>query len=146
MNNPDFPFGRSSKARLDTCHIDIQTVWHELSNLVNCSVLCGHREEAEQNKAFYDDKSQTQWPDSKHNQIPSMAIDSGQYIPKIRNVDYQDPKAFAKFAGMVEVISKQLYAKGKITHLVRWGGDWDMDGRTVDQTFNDLVHFELIKP
>lgn len=27
---------------------------------------------------------------------------------------------------------------------VRWGGDWDMDGDTTDQTFNDLPHFELV--
>ncbi len=26
---------------------------------------------------------------------------------------------------------------------IRWGGDWDRDGDTTDQTFNDLVHWEL---
>jgi len=26
---------------------------------------------------------------------------------------------------------------------VRWGGDWDGDGSTKDQTFHDLGHYEL---
>ncbi|WP_232367585.1 M15 family metallopeptidase domain-containing protein [Alteromonas pelagimontana] len=54
--------------------------------------------------------------------------------------------AFAVFAGFVQCVARQLYAEGKITHLVRWGGDWDMDGQTLDQKFNDLPHFELYKP
>jgi peptidoglycan L-alanyl-D-glutamate endopeptidase CwlK len=146
INIPKYPFGKTSKRRLDTCHQDIQKIWHELSKLINCSVFCGHRKEAAQNKAFLDGLSQLQWPDSKHNSLPSTAIDSGPYFPEIRNTDWKDYKAFARFAGFVEVISLQLYAVGETTHLVRWGGDWDMDGRTTDQTFNDLVHFELYKP
>ena len=27
---------------------------------------------------------------------------------------------------------------------LRWGGDWDGDGDRTDQTFNDLMHWELI--
>lgn len=75
-----------------------------------------------------------------------MAIDSGPYSVEIKNVDYKDYKAFAKFAGFVEIISLQLFKSGKTTHLIRWGGDWDMDGRTTDQQFNDLPHFELYRP
>lgn len=28
---------------------------------------------------------------------------------------------------------------------VRWGGDWDSDWRTVDNSFDDLMHFEITK-
>lgn len=28
---------------------------------------------------------------------------------------------------------------------LRWGGDWNMNGRQSDETFRDLVHFELPK-
>jgi peptidoglycan L-alanyl-D-glutamate endopeptidase CwlK len=28
--------------------------------------------------------------------------------------------------------------------LLRWGGDWNMDGRTTDNKFDDLGHFELV--
>jgi hypothetical protein len=27
---------------------------------------------------------------------------------------------------------------------IRWGGDWDRDTYTKDNSFDDLVHFELI--
>ena len=27
---------------------------------------------------------------------------------------------------------------------IRWGGDWDLDGVTTDQTFMDLAHFEIV--
>jgi peptidoglycan L-alanyl-D-glutamate endopeptidase CwlK len=33
---------------------------------------------------------------------------------------------------------------GKMTHDVRYGGDWDGDKDINDQTFNDTVHFELV--
>jgi peptidoglycan L-alanyl-D-glutamate endopeptidase CwlK len=141
-----FPYGKTSQARLDTCDVDIKTIWNELAKYINNSVLCGHREKYEQNKAFADGVSKVRWPNGKHNVKPSKAIDSAPYIIEIGNVDYDDYKALAKFAGYVDLISRQLFDAGKITHLIRWGGDWDMDGRTIDQTFNDLVHFELYKP
>lgn len=141
-----FPFGKTSRARLNTCHKDIQRIWLELSKYVNCSVFCGHRNESEQNEAFKKGLSQVQWPNSKHNSFPSMAIDSGQYFPEIKNTDWDDFKAFATLNGMVQIIARQLYDAGEITHLIRWGGDWDGDGQTLDQHFNDLPHFELYKP
>jgi peptidoglycan L-alanyl-D-glutamate endopeptidase CwlK len=27
---------------------------------------------------------------------------------------------------------------------IRWGGDWDQDGRTADEKFIDMPHLELI--
>jgi peptidoglycan L-alanyl-D-glutamate endopeptidase CwlK len=141
-----FPYSQTSLRHLESCHADIQLIWGELAKYVNCSVFCGHRNEQEQNEAFADKNSELQWPDSKHNSLPSMAIDSGPYFPELRNTDWEDYKAFAVFAGHVMLIARQLYDAGKITHLVRWGGDWDMDGRTRDQKFNDLPHFELYRP
>ena len=32
----------------------------------------------------------------------------------------------------------------KITHKIRWGGDWDSDGEIKDNNFDDLVHIEII--
>lgn len=141
-----YAFSKSSLERLATCHGDIQKIWRELSNYVDCSVLCGHRDELAQNDAYDNGFSEVMWPDSKHNPFPSMAIDSGPYSIELGNVDYDDHKAFAKFAGYVDLTARQLLGRGEISHLIRWGGDWDMDGRTNDQLFNDLPHFELVKP
>ena len=139
-------FGRTSQTRLDTCHADWQQIMSVVIKYIDCSIFCGYRDEAGQDKAVKDGKSQTKWPDSKHNTSPSMAIDAGPYFSELKNTDWKDSKAFAAFAGYVQRVAHELLEKELITHDVRWGGDWDGDGRTLDQTFNDLVHFELIKP
>jgi peptidoglycan L-alanyl-D-glutamate endopeptidase CwlK len=139
-------FGRTSNGRLNTVHDDWKLIMNEVIKKVNCSIFCGFRNKTSQNKAFTDGKSQVRWPDSKHNTFPSLAIDAGPYFPELKNTDWEDVKAFACFAGYVIATADRLLDEGKITHRVRWGGDWDMDGRTLDQKFNDLPHFELVKP
>jgi peptidoglycan L-alanyl-D-glutamate endopeptidase CwlK len=52
-------------------------------------------------------------------------------------LDWKDMKRFYYLAGIVKAVA--LARKVKI----RWGGDWDGDHDFKDQTFNDLVHFEL---
>lgn len=141
-----FPYGKTSQARLDTCHVDIKTIFDEVKKYINASIFCGHRGKEDQNKAFADGLSQLKWPHSKHNKIPSLAVDAGPYFVELSNTDWKDELAFAVFAGHVMCIARQLYKEGKITHLLRWGGDWDMDGRSRDERFRDLPHFELYKP
>ena len=41
------------------------------------------------------------------------------------------------FAGFILGVASQLDIS------LRFGGDWDGDRKTDDQTFNDLFHFEL---
>ena len=44
-------------------------------------------------------------------------------------------------------VASVLYEKGLISHLLRWGGNWDNDGVILlDQNFDDLPHTELYKP
>ena len=40
--------------------------------------------------------------------------------------------------GMLRGIAKQLNTN------IRWGGDWDNDGEIADNSFDDLVHVELL--
>lgn len=141
-----FPYSRHSQARLDTCHEDINVIWNELAKYINTSVFCGHRNQEDQDEAFEKGLSELKWPNSKHNQYPSMAIDSGPYHVQLGNTDWKDELAFAVFAGHVMCTARKLYQEKKITHLIRWGGDWDMDGRSRDERFIDLPHFELYKP
>jgi peptidoglycan L-alanyl-D-glutamate endopeptidase CwlK len=139
-------FGKSSTERLATCHPDLQLIFNTAIRTVDCSVFCGHRNKLNQDKAFADGLSQVKWPNSKHNKFPSMAVDGGPYFPELKNTDWEDHKAFAVFAGYLMRIADELLEKKLITHRLRWGGDWDGDGRTNDQTFVDLPHFELVKP
>ena len=50
-------------------------------------------------------------------------------------------------AGYLMGVADILYRQGRISHRLRWGGNWDMDGTIViDQQFDDLPHLELYKP
>lgn len=53
----------------------------------------------------------------------------------------------SRVAGSLEAIAHCLYSEGKISHLLRWGGDWDSDGVIgYDHNLIDLCHIELIGP
>lgn len=137
-------YSKTSAKRLASCHPDLQLIFNVVIGYVDCSIFCGHRKEKAQNEAFFNGFSQLAWPESKHNKFPSMATDAGPYFIELKNTDWEDQLAFAKFAGVVQVITVQLLKENKISHRVRWGGDWDSDGRSSDERFHDLPHFELI--
>ncbi|MBW3517460.1 M15 family peptidase [Shewanella sp. NKUCC01_JLK] len=138
-------FSATSISRLNSCHPDLGVIFSEVIQSIDCSIFCGHRGQAEQDKAFANKLSQVQWPNSKHNSSPSMAVDAGPYFAELKNTSWDDAKAFALFAGYVKRVAEEKLKAGLITHRLRWGGDWDGDGRTLDQKFHDLPHFELIK-
>ena len=83
--------------------------------------------------------SQVEWPDSKHNPMPSMAVDVAPYP-----IDWEDEGRFYMFAGWVMCVAMRLFEEGQITHTLRWGGDWNRNWYTTDQSFFDGVHFELV--
>ena len=136
-----YKFGPSSLARRATLHPDLQVLCDAVLKQRDCSVLCGTRPKEEQDKAFNSGASSVQWPNSKHNHTPSLAVDLAPYIP---GVDTYSHDQCLHFAGFVMAIAGQLLLDGKITHKIRWGGDWDSDHNVTDNTFNDLVHFELV--
>lgn len=134
-----------SEKRLASCHPDIITIFMCVLEVFDYSVFCGHRGELAQNEAVKKGLSKLSYPNSKHNHTPSMAIDAGPYFKELKNTNWDDYKAFALFAGHVLAVAKQLYIEGEIEHQLIWGGDWDADNRTDDQSFNDLPHFELTR-
>lgn len=128
-----YRYGRSSKARLATCHPELQRLFNEMIKDWDISILCGHRNEEDQNAAFKSGASKLSWPKGKHNSLPSRAVDAALYP-----VDWDDTGRHYMFVGMVKQKAKDLGI------AIRCGADWDGDNQTTDQTFNDLVHFELI--
>ena len=129
-------FSQSSKDKLNTCHKDLQTIFNEVVKHFDCTIICGHRTEDKQNAAYKKGFSKVKYPNSRHNSLPSMAAD---VIPW--PISWSDHDRMRYFAGYVMGIARML--KGHITHEVRWGGDWDRDTELSDNTFQDLVHFEL---
>lgn len=127
-------FSSRSKANLMSCHQRLQDLFNEVLKTYNCTVLEGHRSKDRQDNAYKSGLSKLKFPASKHNRYPSHAIDVIPYP-----IDFSDVKRIYEFGKFVIETSKKMGIK------IRWGGDWDGDGDTNDQKFNDLVHFELIE-
>lgn len=128
-----FKYGKSSSERLATCHPELQRLFNSLIEDYDISILCGHRTEEAQNSAVARGNSKVNYPMSKHNTLPSMAVDAGLYP-----ISWDDIGRWYMFAGIVRERARQLGIN------IRGGYDWDGDLSTKDQNFNDLPHIELI--
>lgn len=118
-------FGKRSQKHLGTLDTDLQLILNEAIKYVDFSILCGFRDEEEQNKAFNGGYSKLKFPKSKHNKLPSLAVDVAPYP-----IDWNDAKRFYFLSGTIMVVAQQLEIK------LIWGGHW--------QSFKDLPHFELV--
>jgi peptidoglycan L-alanyl-D-glutamate endopeptidase CwlK len=139
-------FSKRSQSRLNSCHKDLQVICAEAIKTLDFSVLEGHRSVAKQQKYFRQGRSKLDGikRKSKHQSYPSKAVDIAPYP-----IDFkQKAKSKARFyllAGVMLQVSKKLLDNGKISHKLRWGGDWDSDRDFFDQSFDDLPHFELLE-
>lgn len=126
-------FSKRSYDNLHTCDQRLIHLCEELIKEVDFSVLCGFRNEEDQQEAYRTGKSTKQWPFSVHNSKPSKAVDLAPYP-----VDWTDTSRFAWFAGYLMCKANQLNYK------IRWGGDWDRDTRVKEHRFIDMPHFEIL--
>lgn len=135
-----FKFSHRSKRELKNCHPILQDIFNEAALHYDCTILEGSRSDERQEKLFKEGKTQKRAGESKHNKIASEALDASPYpIPVGWGAfDKKEYARFHLFAGIVLGIARVYYGD-----VLRWGGDWDGDGQTNDQTFDDLVHFEL---
>lgn len=117
-------FSRRSKEALETCHPDLQLVANKAIEIVDFSVLCGFRNKDQQNHAFLSGSSKVQWPNSKHNQFPSLAMDLCPYP-----VDWNSEKAFRDLAIIILTVSRHIGID------LEWGGEW--------KEFPDFPHYQL---
>ena len=143
-------YGAASREQRATLHQDLQLIVDEVIKFYDHSLLQGHRDEEGQTKVFEAGRSKTPWPDSNHNPLPSRAFDFAPYPIDwgTSGTSKERAKAIARFyflGGMFVAVAEILKAQGKITHSVRWGGDWDGDGEFTDQSFDDLGHVELTR-
>jgi peptidoglycan L-alanyl-D-glutamate endopeptidase CwlK len=76
---------------------------------------------------------------SNHNYIPSRAVDVAPYP-----INWGDTNRIYLFAGYVLATARKLLESGAMTKAIRWGGDWNQNTLVNDETFLDLVHFEVI--
>ena len=135
-------FSKTSIKRLSTCHPELQILFNYVIQFYDCTIVCGTRGEEEQNNAYNAGASTKKFPNSKHNSMPSLAVDVAPY--EKTGIDW-GKKQSAHFAGFVMGIAEMLYSFGYMSHKIRSGADWDEDDDIDDTTFWDACHFE-IKP
>jgi len=132
-------FSRHSTRKLATCHPDLVRLFQEIIKHFDCTILAGYRGEREQEQLYLAGNSKLRYPKSKHNRIPSMAVDAIPYYNKPPHVRWDDQKRIFYFGGFVTGTAATLGIP------LRWGGDWDRD-TIPGGGFEDLVHFELEGP
>ncbi len=133
-------FSGLSHDRLLQCHPELQLLFNTVIQNCDCTVIAGHRNKEDQEKAVREGKSKLGWPNSKHNVYPSLAADVVPYP-----IDWNNTKQFIWFGGYVLGVADLLYQQGRMAHRIRWGGDFNNNyDVTDDKGLIDLPHFELI--
>jgi peptidoglycan L-alanyl-D-glutamate endopeptidase CwlK len=133
--------GKTSLQRLDTCHPDLQRLIKAVGERVNFVVLCGHRTKEEQDEAVATKKSKTPWPNSKHNPMPSLAVDVWPWFPEV-GLDWKDIPAGARLMGYIQAVADSMGIK--VRFGIDWDGDWRSAGFDPSEKFYDGPHVELV--
>jgi peptidoglycan L-alanyl-D-glutamate endopeptidase CwlK len=78
-----YRYSQRSLAKLNTCHPDLQLLMQEALADPECpcdiTIVEGHRNQERQDRMVEEGKSQLRWPHSRHNLMPSMAVDVVAY-------------------------------------------------------------------
>jgi len=127
MNN--FEFSKNSLEKLDTVHPDLRRVVELALERTpdDFAVICGHRGKAAQEKAFADGFSKVQYPNSKHNSKPSLAVDLAPLTSG--KIDWGATGLFIGLSYTMKSAAEELGID------IVWGGDWE--------SLRDFPHYEL---
>lgn len=108
-----------SLKNLSQCHPDLQRIAEAAIKEFDFVVICGHRNEKDQNKAFAEGHSKLKWPKSKHNKTPSLAFDACPYP-----IDWSKRARFLEMRAKLKEVAARLGIK---VRFISW----------------DLPHIEL---
>ena len=125
-------FGERSRKALESANPKLRQLFEEVVKHRDCTVLCGFRNEEDQERAFQHGFSKVRYPNSKHNNYPSNAVDVVPWP-----IDWNDLRRFDNFAGYVQATADRLGIK------VKWGGDFSHDGNLKNDVFVDRPHWEI---
>lgn len=152
-------FGKTSKKHMEKIHMDLKLILNKAIETcpVDFGVHDGGRTFNKQLEYFLNGKSQLD------PRIPSKLARAMHVITKERPlamaVDIHISETYkgksltwnslhlTAVAFYLIAVADILFNDGIITHRIRWGGNWDMDGIIqLDQNFDDNPHLELYKP
>ena len=127
-------WGKVSAQLFQTLEVDLQLLLTAVLVEIDIAIVSGYRDKDKQNEYYEQKLSKTAWPYSQHNYYPSRAVD---IVPPPYPVDWNKTRRNDYLGGFVLATANSLGIG------LRWGGDWDRDHDPTDQSFNDLIHFEL---
>lgn len=124
-----YTFGAGSQVRLATCDQRLQHVMDAAlaTAPMDFLVTCGHRNKADQDAAVAAGTSRARWPTSKHNSLPSKAVDIAPWIGGA--IPWADTHSFIELGEHVMATAARLGVP------LRWGRYFT--------GLVDLPHFEL---
>jgi peptidoglycan L-alanyl-D-glutamate endopeptidase CwlK len=107
--------------------------------LIDFAVIEGVRSKEKQNKYFDEGKSKVRWPNGKHNvRYPNDKAKAVDIVPYVNGKISWKKEHCIFLAGIVMTMAKILNLG------IVWGGNWNKNLEPVtDQSFDDLVHFQL---
>lgn len=138
---------------LDGVNVELVTVLHEASKHIDFRILEGIRSK----------ERQLQLIRQGHSKIDPALIHEAPHVKGIAvdivPLPFEGWGDFHPTAAVyqINVLKNAIHERGRFYFLagvissfsflnkvdIRWGGDWDGDGKFKDQVFDDLVHFEL---
>jgi len=131
-----FKFGKTSKARLGTCHPRIRH-WLGLAmrdTPLDFGIVCGYRGKDEQMTAFANGKSHAKYGESLHNFMwgdkpCSLAVDVLPYSAEQRDYLYNDETAILKLHHHLRMVAQGIGLN------LTWGGSFN--------NLDDPAHWEI---
>lgn len=143
-----FEYGNKSFKKLETCHPILRSIAFKtlLVSPYDITIVHGWRGEELQNYLYSENVSKVKFPNSRHNKTNDPVIvdshtlsDALDFAPYVNNTIYwNDTHVFSVIAGCFMSVAKGM------GYTLRWGGDWDSDGQTTDQSFMDWGHLEMV--
>lgn len=125
-------FSQAEETKLASCDPLLQELVRSVNEVFPLVVVYGHRDELEQEKAVKNGFSKVHFPDSKHNSLPSEAVDLAPWP-----LNWNDKEKFIEMYRIVMETADKLGIK------IRAGADFNEDGDLKNDRFVDLPHFEL---
>lgn len=143
-----YTLGATSRSRLKGVHPDLVRVVERAIQIstVDFSVLEGVRTPARQRALYAQGRTKpgpkVTWTLTS-NHFVNATTGFGHAVDLVPHpVDWEGPDKFPKF----DAISRAMFAASQDLGIpIRWGADWDRDGKPRERGETDSPHFELVQ-
>ncbi len=142
-------YGKQSLENINSCSKPLQRVAHtsmKIAESLGLDLTCeeGAREEETHAKFRKNKTTKVKFEDSLHSKRPSEAIHILPFPTRWPQPSHKE-KTRAKLLGRFYIVATIVRIAAKQEKVdIRWGGDWNRDGKIMDNDFDDLGHFERV--